>query len=518
MLKGLREKAAQTALVLINGKEEIKDNVGGIFVGAQIITSAEDSVEFVKKLVASYQAKTDIPLLVASDFENGCGSMIKGLTTLPYLMGLGATNSEELAYNYGKVTALEALSVGANWSFSPVSDININSRNPLINVRGVSDDTGIAIPLLKNVVMGMQENGLAACAKHFPGDGVDWRDQHIVTTCNSLEFDKWKEFSGSVFSELIASGVYSIMAGHITLPDYQQEKFNEKYYLPATLSRELITKLLKTEMGFNGVVISDALDMGGFAGWYKTRERAEIECFKAGCDMLLWPSPKYIDNLVEAVENGYIVETRLNDAVNRIIEMKEKLGILNSPNIPHNLSISEKNLVAKTQKDTSEKSVTLLRDTNKVLPILPSVGKKVLLIPVTHYKPALNEALNLKKELEARGFEVAYHEELMSDDELKEFVEQADFNIYALFSRSFRPVGPIDFNSDEAMKIARCINYGKEKTIIVSFGSPYFINQYFERADIYINAYSMLEPSVKAFVRALVGEIPFNDFSPVKLN
>lgn len=177
-------------------------------------------IKAARNTIQQYVDNADIPILMTSDFENGCGSMLKGLTPLPYLMSLGATNSEELAYEYGKATALEARSVGANWSFSPVCDLNINKRNPLINVRGLTDDPDLAIKLLNEVIRGMQENGLAACAKHFPGDGLDWRDQHIMTTNNTLSFEEWKKLSGKVFQSVIDNGVYSIMPGHITLPSY----------------------------------------------------------------------------------------------------------------------------------------------------------------------------------------------------------------------------------------------------------------------------------------------------------
>ena len=283
----LREKILQTVVIKVDKDNFVPEQVGAAFFFGEIITEADEmGLDLARKTLAQYIDNAKIPILVTSDFENGCGSMLKGLTPMPYLMGLGATNSEEIAYNYGKATALEARSMGANWSFSPVADLNINKRNPLVNVRGIGDDPEHAIRLLKQVVRGMQENGLAACAKHFPGDGLDYRDQHIVTTYNDLTLEDWKKLSGRVFQELIDDGVYSIMAGHITLPDYQKEIFSNGMKLPATLSYELITNLLKKEMGFDGVVVTDALRMGGFMGWYKTQRQAEIESFKAGYDAL----------------------------------------------------------------------------------------------------------------------------------------------------------------------------------------------------------------------------------------
>lgn len=516
-MKNIREKIEQTAVVLIDQKIELPGSVGGIFVGAQIIKEAGNNVQFVRDLISGYKDKVKVPLLIASDFENGCGTMINGLTPLPYLMGLGAANSEALAYDFGKVTALEALSAGANWSFSPVADLNLNPRNPIVNVRGISDNADIAIPLLKNVIKGMQENGLAACAKHFPGDGTDWRDQHIITSRNSLSIADWRIKSGRVFNELIDTGVYSVMAGHIAFPAYQKEKFTGRFHLPATLSHELISILLKQEMGFKGVVISDALNMGGFLGWYRNREQSEIECFKAGCDMLLWPTKNYFKNMMQAVESGYVPVERLNDAYKRIMEMKEKLGLVNSSSAYRRLSQDDKEYISKTQQALSDKSITLIRDRNKNLPLHKENLKNILIVPVTHYLPAFKEAMHLKTEIEKRGVKVEYLEKGIPESELESTIDVADYVIYALFTRSFRPAGPIDFFAEEAMKIANSMKYGVEKLIVVSFGSPYFSNQYFEKADMYINAYTMLEPSVKAFTRALFGEIPFQSFSPVDL-
>ena len=250
----LEEKILQTVVIRVDKDNFVAEKVGAAFFFGEIITEADEmGIDCARRTLAKYIDNADIPILITSDFENGCGSMLKGMTPLPYLMSLGAANDEKIAYDYGKATALEARSVGANWSFSPVSDLNINKRNPLVNVRGISDNPEVAKKLLTQVVKGMQDNGLAACAKHFPGDGLDWRDQHIVTTVNNLDFEDWKRLSGDVFGELINSGVYSIMAGHIALPSYQSERGIRNLPVPATLSHELIENLLKREMDFKGV-------------------------------------------------------------------------------------------------------------------------------------------------------------------------------------------------------------------------------------------------------------------------
>lgn len=510
----LREKALQTVVLRHKSGSFCTEKVGAVFFGGEIITEAADEgLDSARATLTRYMENADIPLLITSDFENGCGSMVKGLTPLPYLSGLGAANDPRLAYDYGKATALEARSIGTNWSFSPVCDLLTNPRNPLVNVRALTDDPALASRLLPQVIRGMQEHGLAACAKHFPGDGVDYRDQHIVTTANSLPMEQWWQLHGKVFADCIESGVLTIMPGHITLPAYQQIRHENGLPLPATLSSELIQGLLKGEMGFEGIVVTDALDMGGFLGWYESRRRCEIESFKAGCDMLLWPTEHYVDDLVEAVENGYIPMERLDDAVSRILKVKEKLGLFEAGNSIRPLQPQEQAFVASVQKKTAENSLTLIRDRNGLFPLTTEKYKTITVVPITHYEPALAEAELLCRELERCGFEVSYKKDGVKNEE----VETTDLLLYALFSRSFRPIGFLDFHSAEARKLRHYLISGVQKTAVVSFGSPWFGNQYFERAGTYVNAYSMLAPSVKAFVRAATGEIPFGSFSPFRL-
>ena len=508
----IRQKAQQTAVLRIRKDQFVSDQVGAAFFFGEIITEASDiGLENGRQLLRRYADNAEIPMLITSDFENGCGSMLRGLTILPYMMSLGAANSEELAYAYGRATALEARSVGANWTFSPVSDLNTNPRNPLVNVRGLTDDPDLACRLLTQVVRGMQDNGLAACAKHFPGDGVDWRDQHIITTNNTLSREEWTRQHGRVFKHLIDAGVYSIMAGHISLPAYQTKEKNGMY-LPATLSKELICDLLKGEMGFEGVVVTDAMDMGGFNGWYDTLEQTEIESFKAGCDMLLWPTPGYVDNLVAAVESGEVPMERLDDAVARILRMKEKLGLFTEP-FMRPVTEEEQQEILDVQRRVADASITLLRDECSVFPLAPEKTGRIALIPVTHHEPAMQEAHRLAGRLRERGFDVDMHENGLDDSRQDSY----GLILYALFSRPFRPIGFLDFMGPQAIKVQRSLQAGVNKTLIVSFGSPYFAEQYFERARAMVNAYSMLPPSVDAFVRAACGDVPFTDVSPVKL-
>ncbi len=516
----LREKISQTVVTLMKKGEQPNPEAGAAFFFGQIITEADDAgLDELRGYAEDLVNRSKIPPFITSDFENGCGSMVKGLTPLPYMMGVGASNSEQLAYDYGRATALEARSVGANWSFSPVSDLNMNSRNPLVNVRGMTDDASLAVRLLPQMIKGMQDTGLAACAKHFPGDGVDYRDQHIVTTVNSLPMNEWNESFRKVYEAVIAQGVNSIMMGHISLPAYKADEADCE--LPATLRKSLITDLLKGELGYEGIVVTDALNMGGFVGFYDSREDSEIESLKAGCDMLLWPGDDYVDRVEKAVEEGYIPESRIDDAVRRILTVKKKMGLFNEDYKFIKLMTEEEEEFVKSVKTrASDMSITLVRDENNFFPLNKEKVKKIGIIPVVEYAPVLPEAHSIKGYFEERGFEVELYEgNLIAGINLQRFYERNDIVIYELFSRPFRPMGFLDYTDNRASQISQAFKmpHAREKNLVVSFGSPYFGKQYFGKAKTYVNGYSMLSGSVEAFVRAACGEIEFTGISPVKL-
>ena len=519
----LREKINQTIVIKMEKGKSVDFAPGAAFFFGQIITEADEAgLDELRGYVKEIFDKCDIPPLITSDFENGCGSMVKALTPLPYMMGLGATDDAETAYNYGKVTALEGRTIGANWSFSPVSDLNRNRRNPLINNRGMTDNADLGVKMLPQIIKGMQDYGLSACAKHFPGDGMDYRDQHIVTTYNDCDMDDWRATYGKVFAACIAEGVDSIMAGHIGLPAYTKE-FSQLHGmpLPATLSKELITDLLKGEMGFEGIVVTDALGMGGFAGWYPNKGISEIESFKAGCDMMLWPSEDYADNLEKAILSGEVPMERLDDAVTRILRIKEKRGLFDeSREMFYELSEDEKDFIKEFQQKCAEQSITLIRNDAGHFPLDPKKTPRLGICAVAQYVPAFEEAKLLKEEFEKRGFIVDYTEEgRPSAAERERFYRENDLILYAMFSRAFRPVGFLDYLDGPAARIQRAFlePNAVDKVMAVSFGSPYFYDQYFEKAQTYVNAYSMLACSVKAFVRAACGEIEFQGKSPVEI-
>jgi len=266
---------------------------GGVFVGEEIIGGKIAVGDEITNAVKRYRENSKYSPIICGDTEFGCGYMFpdKRYSDCPWQMALGAANDKSLAYDYGKYTALAAKEIGINLSLAPVADININFHNPVVNTRAVGDKPELVAEMVSEVVKGMQDFGLGATAKHFPGDGVDYRDQHYVLTNNSLTTDEWDKSFGLVYRRLIDEGVMCIMAGHLAYPAYQKERI-DSVAPPATLSEELISGLLKTELGFSGVVMSDALCMNGLRSIYGSQIKAELKCFSSGVDMMLYVAPR----------------------------------------------------------------------------------------------------------------------------------------------------------------------------------------------------------------------------------
>ncbi|MDD4921663.1 MAG: glycoside hydrolase family 3 N-terminal domain-containing protein [Bacteroidales bacterium] len=533
----IRQKIGQTMLMLPNRKEELKRGngslkvffekypVSGFFMGWKLYegVSNEDRFEFTRKSCKEYQEASKLPLLFQQDYESGVG--LNGMASFPNEMTLGAANSPRLAYDYGKAMAFQCRSVGVKWVLHPVADLNLNPFNPITNIRSISDDPDKAIRLLSQQIKGLQENGVAATIKHFPGDGVDFRDQHLLTSCNSLPMNVWKEKHGKVFKALIDSGVACIMPGHITLPAYQKEKINGMNP-PATLSKELLTGLLKGELGFKGVIISDAMVMGGFRGWYDSSLESEIESFKAGVDIMLWPSYAYMDTLEARINRGVIPMERLNDAVQRAWALKERFGLLNKDKeLIRDMTAAENAEANRTAKEICDKAITLLRDRNKALPLNPAKDKKILVVGVTPVSRKggdknLKELEDFAEQLRGKGFAVDFRHDILFETQGWEddSPEKYDRIIVALARATHAPFGPLQMYDDEAQTVWGVNAMPKEKIIVVNFGSPYNTNEYFERVNTCINAYSNTHVMHTAVINALLGKTKMSGVSPVNLD
>ena len=533
----LRQKIGQTMLMLPDREKELelgkgslkayfeKYPVSGFFMDWQLYDNVkqEDRFDHIRKACKEYQGASNLPLIFQEDYESGVD--IIRIPSFPNEMSLGAANSPELAYAYEKAIAQECLSVGVKWVLHPVADLNLNPFNPIANVRSISDDPDKAIKLLSRQIKGLQQNGVAATIKHFPGDGVDFRDQHMLTSCNSLTLSAWKEKHGRVFKALIDSGVACIMAGHISLPAYQKEKMNGMF-LPATLSKELLTGLLKKELGFQGVIVSDAMVMGGFRGWYNDELEGEIQSFCAGVDVMLWPSYAFMDSLEARISRGEIPIERLNDAVKRVWTLKERFGLLDKTNnLIREMSIVEKEEALKTAQEICKKAITLVRDRKTALPLNPTKDKNILVVGVTPVSRKggdehLKQLENFAQQLKDKGFKVDFRHNILYETQgwTDDSPQKYDRIIIAVACTPHAPFGTLQLYDDEAQSVWAVNAMPKEKIIVVNFGSPYLTNEYFERVNTCINAYSNTPMMHSAVIAALMGEVKMTGQSPVDLD
>jgi|GEM_PF-2316360 len=252
---------------------EIEELVKKVPIGSFFSTSRNFSE--MKSLNQTIQKNSKIPVLISADMENGTNFIKDKGVYFPFQMGLAASGIQDAGYRMGKITSLICRAAGVHWTFSPVIDLNLNPENPITNIRALGDRPEKIIPIFPEIIRGLQEDGrMAATCKHFPGDGVDNRDQHMLVSVNSLPRDQWDSLYGIVWKKAIKAGTKAIMCGHISFPDYQGMRDDPDQALPATLSKKLMTDLLRNELGFQGVIVSDAFTMVGFTCRFPENELA----------------------------------------------------------------------------------------------------------------------------------------------------------------------------------------------------------------------------------------------------
>ena len=461
-----------------------------------------------------------IPPLVGGDSESsGAGAMHYDLTSVVSPLAMDATDDEDLVFEVGAAIARELRCTGVNWRWSPVVDITNRFSKGCGVLRVFTDmdvekQSRLAIAMIK----GMQSEGVAATAKHFPGnDPYEYRDSHFCPNTISVSKEEWWEKQGKIFQNVIDAGVYAIMPSHKSFPAIDDSTINGKPR-PTTVSKKILTDLLKNEMGFEGVIITDGLTMAGVSSvlpW----DDIIVESVKAGCDVLLCASPYDADTIEKAVLDGRIEEARIDDACQRILNMKEKLGMFEDGYVNVKYKAEDvRDETARISLEVARKAVTLVRDRNNLLPLDKNKIKKVSIIVSTH-----NEMFNtttipvLKEMFEARGIEVYTQRRLNNGMELEKIANDSDLIIYAAMVKGHMPKGASALVEKECETYFHAFKYGKEKTIGMSCGSPYLEHDIMDGADAFVNLYGTSPALLQAFVEGIFGEIPFVGKSPANL-
>ena len=460
------------------------------------------------------QRRAKIPLLVGADFESGTGMRLDEGTSFPSAMAIAATGDPKAAYTAGKYTAMEARAAGVQWIFAPDADVNNNPDNPIINVRSFGEDPQDVAAYVREFVRGVEENGALATAKHFPGHGDVGVDSHIALAVVPGDRQELESTEIVPFRAAIDAGVSSIMPGHLSVPALEPNP-----QIPATLSKNILTGVLRDELKFRGLVITDALDMGGVTSLYTPGEAA-VRSVEAGADVLLMsPAPDAaLAGLEDAVHSGRVTEQRIDASVRRILAAKARLGLdrnrfVDVSRLSERFARPEYEVQA---QDIADRGVTLLRDETHLLPLDSTHPLRVLLVALSA-DPDPNAGETIEPELRPRVDSLAV---LRADTQYAPVSglklpppDAYDVAIAALFVRVADRKGDIGFPDDQRALVDRLIGAGKP-TVVVSLGSPYLIER-FPNANTWVAEFSSNDVSQRAVVRALFGQAAFGGKIPV---
>lgn len=495
------------------------------------------------------QGMAKIPLLLAANTEAGGSGLALEGTGFGAPMAVAATDDPENGYRMGYVSCAEGAALGLNWSFAPIVDIDLDFHNPITNTRTFGSDPDKVIAFAGRYMDAADENNVAVAIKHFPGDGVDERDQHILTSVNSLSCDTWMESYGRVYKTLIAKGAKTVMVGHIAQPAWVKKMdpnaTRKEQLLPASLSKPLLTGLLRETLGFNGLISTDATPMVGFTS-AMPRSEAIPAVIAAGADMILFNKSLDEDHafLLEGVKTGKVTEQRLDEAVTRILATKASLYLPEKQAAGKLVPGAEALDLVGCEKhrawarEAADRAITLVRDEQKLLPISTKKYRRVYLNVIQKSNDPGDPLVQHWKALfEKEGFEVTVRDRRTT-------IVPADFgdpNLSAekaaLLHEMYRAVGEMKQSYDLYVYICNMQNASNNTTLrlnwnvafglgddapwltseipvmMISTAYPYHLFDA-PMIETYINAYSSEPVFCEAVMDKIMGRSEFVGVSP----
>jgi beta-N-acetylhexosaminidase len=533
---------------------QMRDSVQKYHVGSLVMSVPVDGPVLLRsqpyvvaELLNRLQKSSKLPLIVAADFERGASMRLNGTTVFPHAMAFGATGNPENAEAFGRISALEARAIGVHWNFFPDADVNSNPTNPVINIRSFGEDPKQVGDFVAAYINGAHQGGMLTTAKHFPGHGDTATDSHLGLSQVIGDRTRLDAVELPPFERAIAAGVDAVMVAHVTVPALDSEPNHV-----ATTSTAVVS-LLKEDMGFKGVVVTDALDMAGLTRIYaQDVGRAAVESFKAGNDVLIIPADldASFRSMLQAVHNGEISRARLDESVRKILELKASLGF-NKARLADLSQLSSQ--VAKpdnvaTGQNIADAAITLVRDNGKVIPLQSfgnSVGTAEAALPYQSL-PAVSNRLvaiifsddlrtdsgrMLERQILARVRDAhVIYVDTRSAAGMKPAVMQAidgaDHVIAAVYvvpvaGRAMRGAGGVPTNSvavDETTGslLDAILDRMADRTVVLSMGNPYIV-QNFPKIQNYVCAFSNVSVSETAAVKAIFGEIRIGGHLPVTI-
>ncbi|MBQ6493535.1 MAG: glycoside hydrolase family 3 protein [Erysipelotrichaceae bacterium] len=482
--------------------------------------------EFTRRI----QQNAKVPLLIACNLERGGkggnGGLIDG-TYVASPMGAAATNDPHYAHELARVACEEGGACGVNWTFEPIIDIDRNPENPITNVRTFGSDIEKILSNAKAYIDACRENDFVTSIKHFPGDGVDYRDQHLMSSINSLSAEEWLNTYGYLYKSLIDYGAPTVMSAHIRQPALARmvnPDIKDEDILPGSLSKELMTGILREKFGFNGLIITDATQMVGFTCSME-RRKAVPHCIEAGSDMFLFTvnQKEDVEYMLEGLKDGLLSKERLDEACLRVLALKAMIHLDRKPAVPEEsgLSVLNNEDHQKVAKEVADKAITLVKDKEGLFPLSPEKTKKISLIQITNERlpesGILPELAYFKEKMEKEGFEVSYFKDGKYpgvDCSIEEFKKTIDLVIYFANMKVGSNQTTIritwdDFLGESSPKYVHDLPY-----LFLSFSNPYHLVDV-PMVKNYINAYTCNEDHVDAMVEKLMGRSEFKGVSPV---
>jgi beta-N-acetylhexosaminidase len=488
------------------------------------------------ELLNRLQSESKLPLLFAADFERGVSMRLMGTTVFPHAMAFGGDGSLEDAEAFGRITAEEARAIGIHWNFFPDADVNSNPANPIINTRSFGEDPKQVGDLVAAYIKGAHEGGMLTTAKHFPGHGDTATDSHLGVASVNVDRAHLDSIELPPFREAISAGVDSVMVAHVTVPALDPDPNHV-----ATISANVVTDLLEKQLGFNGIVVTDALDMAGLTRLFSNDiGRAAVEAFKAGNDLLLIPAdfPASYKSMLQAVRSGEISEERLNRSVLKILRAKASLDLQKARLVDigalAKVVSQPANLV--TGQQIADKAITLVRDNRQVLP-LKSMGTSTGGLPYTTQEVTSNQTVavvfsdDVRTE-SGRAFVRELHARIPDarviyvdpgtvaglSDEVMKAVDQAEKVIAAVYVvPSAGKIGnTVAVPDATAALVNQILDRAAPKAVVIAMGNPYLAAS-FPKIENYICTFSNASVSEVAAVKALFGEIAIRGRMPVSI-
>lgn len=479
------------------------------------------------------EAHGKVPLIFSADFERGLSMRLNGVEQFPYPMAFGATHNPAYAEQWGKIVAEESRAIGIAWNFYPIADVQANPKNPVINTRSFGEDPAEVSAMVSAYVKGAHEGGMLTTLKHFPGHGDTDTDSHLQLSRVNASMERLNQVELPPFRAGIAAGTDAVMIAHVAFPAIEPDPDRI-----ATTSPKVVTGLLREQLGFKGVIVSDAMEMQGLTKLYppgtpNPAGRAAVDAIKAGQDLLELPSDLdgTYNGLLDAVKSGEISQSRIDASVRRILLLKAKAG-LSSPQ-GHVIDIDQVQQYVGRQssyalaEEVAEHAITLVRDNNHLLPLKRDDGTSTLAVLFVS-DPHSDDGRMLEHQIHARlpGATVVYV------DPHSASVEAG--GIAAMLPRFTRVIAAIyavpepgqagaqtSLNASAATVtpgtiLEQVLSAAADRTVVLAMGSPYPILNY-PTIRSYVCAFSSVSTSERAMVRALFGEIPIQGKLPVTL-